>query len=230
MQQLSGSQQPIQFQNIEGQAQVSLLFNGNPAGQPLYYIGNPHQQYVQDPVKMAYATLPTQPYPTSFTPQIYGGNVLTTPQQVGDDYLTLSVLMTFLVLIIGGWPSLLCTIPALLISYNAKEDEKRGNIAAARTKANISLGLNITAVVFVVVMLSAVAIPVAVTVSAQTSTTQPPYCYSTQSSLYYCTQSSCYTYCSYYYYYSDSPDSYSYSYYSYSYYSFSRYCILQTTS
>eukprot|EP00731_Ephydatia_muelleri_P036029 Em0193g2a len=214
VQQSVASQQPTQFQNIAGPVQP---FYGNPAGQPLYYVpGNlyPRQEYVQDPVKMAYANLPTQPYPTAFTPQFYGGNLLFTPQQPamlvqqqptpvpissavrptsGDNYLTLSVLMTFLVLLVGGWPSLLCTISALLVSFNAKEEEKRGNIAAARAKANISLGLNIAAVVFVVVVWSVVAIPVAVTVSAQTSATSP-YCYSAASSLYYCYQSSCYLY------------------------------------
>ena len=227
-------QQPMQFQNIAGPGQVvPLPFNGNP-GQPLYYVGNPYpqQQYIQDPVKMAYVTLPTQPYPTSFVPQTYGGNMLPTPQQPvmvvqqqptpvpistavqtssGDNYLTLSVLMTFLVLIIGGWPSLLCTISALLISYSAKDEEKRGNIAAARTKANMSLGLNIAAVLFVVVMWSVVAIPVAVTVSAQNQAS--PYCYQVYSYLYYCTRTSCYySSCSYYNYYSYSPEYYSYSY------------------
>ncbi|KAL5479872.1 hypothetical protein EMCRGX_G023465 [Ephydatia muelleri] len=249
------SQQPIQFQNIAGPGQVS--FNGNPP--PLYYGGNPYpnQGYFQDPTKMAYATLPMQPYPTSsMPPQLYGGNCIIPPQQPvmviqqqptsvpistavrtssGDNYLTMSVLMTFLVLIIGGWPSLLCTISALMISYNAKDDEKRGNIAAARTKANISLGLNIAAVVFVVAMWSVVAIPVAVTVSAQTSASQLPttpsrYCYSTQqySYLSYCYTSSCY-YGNYYYYSPCSYNSYysysSYSYTSYSsYYYFSQYC------
>eukprot|EP00731_Ephydatia_muelleri_P036033 Em0193g6a len=212
VQQSVASQQPTQFQNIAGPVQP---FYGNPAGQPLYYVpGNPYprQEYVQDPVKMAYANFPTQPHPTSFTPQLYGGNILSTPQQPvilvqptpvpislpdrptsGDNYLTLSVLMTFLVLLVGGWPSLLCTISALFVSLNAKEEEKRGNIAAARAKANISLGLNIAAVVFVVVVWSVVAIPVAVTVSAQTSA-KSPYCSSAASSLYYCYQSSCYLY------------------------------------
>ena len=81
MQQPSASQQPIQFQNIAGPGQVS--FNGNPP--PLYYGGNPYpnQGYFQDPTKMAYATLPMQPYPTSsMPPQLYGGNYFTTPQQV----------------------------------------------------------------------------------------------------------------------------------------------------
>ncbi|KAL5479856.1 hypothetical protein EMCRGX_G023447 [Ephydatia muelleri] len=193
MQQPSASQQPIQFQNIAGPGQVS--FNGNPP--PLYYGGNPYpnQGYFQDPTKMA--TLPMQPYPTSsMPPQLYGVNYITTPQQPvmviqqqptsvpintavqtssGDNYFTLSAVMTCLVLIIGGWPSLLCTISALLISYNAKDEEKRGNIAAARTKANISLGLNIAAVVFVVVMWSVVAIPVAVTTVTVPAPADEPY-------------------------------------------------------
>ncbi|KAL5505825.1 hypothetical protein EMCRGX_G007333 [Ephydatia muelleri] len=168
VQQSVASQQPTQFQNIAGPVQPIY---GNPAGQPLYYVPGypyPRQENVQDPVKMAYANLPTQPHPTSFTPQLYGGNVLSTPQQPvilvqptpvpissavrptsGDNYLTLSVLMTFLVLLVGDWLSLLCTVSALFVSFNAKEEEKRGNIAAARAKANISLGLNIAAVVFV---------------------------------------------------------------------------------
>ena len=169
----------------------------------------------------------------------------------GDNYLTLSAVMTCLVLIIGGWPSLLCTISALLMSYNvsalflcsitlknnfsilphqAKDDEKRGNIASARTKANISLGLNIAAVVFVVVMWSVVAIPVAVTVSAAQSPTSPsPYCYSTPqySYLSYCITSSCYYSYYYYCYYSSY---YSYSSYSYTYYSYSSYYSQQCSS
>eukprot|EP00731_Ephydatia_muelleri_P025164 Em0017g247a len=239
MQQPSASQQPIQIQNIAGPGQVS--FNGNPP--PLYYGGNPYpiQGYFQDPTKMAYATLPMQPYLTSSMPhQLYGGNYFPTLQQPvmviqqqptsvpintavqtssGDNYFTLSAVMTCLVIIIGGWPSLLCTISALLMSYNAKDEERRGNIASARTKANISLGLNIAAVVFAVVMWSAVAIPVAVTVSAQTAT---PNCYPVSSD-YYCYISYCYNgyhSCYYYSYYSSSPYSYSYySYNSYSYYS-----------
>ena len=75
------SQQPIQFQNIAGPGQIS--FNGNPP--PLYYGGYPYpnQGYFQDPTKMAYATLPMQPYPTSsMPPQLYDGNCIITPQQV----------------------------------------------------------------------------------------------------------------------------------------------------
>ena len=78
-QQPSASQQPIQSQNIAGPGQTS--FNGNP--QPLYYIGNPYPQqgYFQGPMKMAYATLPMQPYPTSTMPQPYGGNYISSSAQ-----------------------------------------------------------------------------------------------------------------------------------------------------
>ena len=176
-------------------------------------------------------------------------------QSSGDNYKTLSVVMTILVLILGGWPSVMCTMAALMISYNvivdpnvpliihiihmqtispfllqARDEERHGNIAAARTKANISLGLNIAAVVFTMVVWSVVAIPVAVTVSAAKSATIPPtsstytlptpaYCYTTTSPLYYCQS----TYCSYTPNYScsySSYSSYSDSYNSYSYYTY----------
>ena len=75
------SQQPAQLQSIAGSGQVSVKGNY----QPLYFGRNihPHQGYFQDPTKMAYATLPMQPYPiSSMPPQLYGGNCIITPQQV----------------------------------------------------------------------------------------------------------------------------------------------------
>eukprot|EP00731_Ephydatia_muelleri_P025185 Em0017g268a len=164
MQQPSASQQPIQFQNIAGPGQSFVNGNRQPALQQQVQLQNITEQgqtsfianppppyneknlYLQDPTKMAYPTLPMQPYPTYNMPQPYGGNYYSTPQQPGtaiqqpptavpmstavqtssgDNYLTLSALMTLLVLITGGWPSLLCTIAALCVSYNAKDDEKR---------------------------------------------------------------------------------------------------------
>ena len=97
-----------------------------------------------------------------------------------------------------------CISVSLFLLDQAKEEEKRGNIAAARAKANISLGLNIAAVVFVVVVWSVVAIPVAVTVTSS-------YCNSAASSLYYCYQSSC-TYMYFHYLYANCYYSNSYSY------------------
>ena len=80
VQQSDSSQQPIQFQTTAGPVQPLY---GNLGQQQYYmYIENPHQEYVQNPDKTANANPPTQPYPTSFTPQLYGGIVLSTPQQV----------------------------------------------------------------------------------------------------------------------------------------------------
>ena len=80
VQQPVAPQQPVQFQNIAGPGQVS--FNGTLP--PPYYGGNPYPQqaYLQDPTKMAYATYPMQPYPTSTLPQMYGGNYIPMTQQV----------------------------------------------------------------------------------------------------------------------------------------------------
>ena len=172
--------------------------------------------------------------------------------------------MTILVLILGGWPSLLCTIAAVLISFNCelyraiialqkcllcfirqRNEERRGNIASARTKGNISLGLNVAAVVFTIVVWSVVAIPVAVTVSAKSSATSPyttpyttpsPYCYTSPSSPYFCYTYTCdINYYSYYSYRTCSYSSY-YSYYDestnyYNYYTYySAYCYMDTTT
>eukprot|EP00731_Ephydatia_muelleri_P036222 Em0218g2a len=38
-------------------------------------------EYVQDPRQNGICKPSTQPYPTAFTPQFYGGNLLFTPQQ-----------------------------------------------------------------------------------------------------------------------------------------------------
>ena len=43
-------------------------------------------------------------------------------QSSGDHYKTLSVVMTILVFILGGWPSVMCTMAALMISYNVIVD------------------------------------------------------------------------------------------------------------
>ena len=36
----------------------------------------------------------------------------------GDNYYTLSIIMTILVILLGGWLSIVCTAMAALISYN----------------------------------------------------------------------------------------------------------------
>ena len=105
--------------------------------------------------------------------------------------------------------------------YQARNEERRGNIASARAKGNISLGLNVAAVVFTIMMWTVVAIPVAVTVNASRYT--PQYC-PTQ---YYCSTLSCYNssnssscYRYYYYAYSSSLNNATYCYTYFSYYSY----------
>ena len=73
-------QQHVQSQNVTEQGQTSFIENPPPP----YYEENlyPHQSYLQDHTKMAYATLPMQPYPTYNLPPPYGGNYSSTPQQV----------------------------------------------------------------------------------------------------------------------------------------------------
>ena len=100
MQQPSASQQPIQFQNIAGPGQTFVNGNPQPALQQQVQLQNVTEQgqksfianspppyyeenlYIQDPTKMAYASLPMQPYPTYNMPPPYGGNYYSTPQQV----------------------------------------------------------------------------------------------------------------------------------------------------
>ena len=54
------------------------------------------------------------------------------------------------------------------------DDERRGNIAAARTKAKISLCLNVAAFVAMIIMWGAVATAVAITIQCrQTDCTAP---------------------------------------------------------
>ena len=166
--------------------------------------------------------------------------------------MSLSITMTLVALILGGWPSLVCTVSALVIAYSVstfksvaqmqhctnsspqgRDDERRGNTVSARSKANVSLGLNVAAVIFAIVVWAAV-VAIAVSASAPSAaqhfatpyttanppttgrqTTATPYCYSSQ---YYCRLSTCIStninyYCYYFSYYSYSDASY-YSYYS----------------
>lgn len=235
----TGLQQPIQMQTTTGPGQTLMPPQAYP--QPTYYVGGfyPPQVYGPDPRMMAspppvaYIT-PSQSHTYFYPGHQQVANPVVVQQQPtvvsmsnaivqpspGDNYYTLSIIMTILVILLGGWLSIVCTAMAALISYNAKEEERRGNIAAAQSKANISLGLNIAAILFTIVMWSAVAIPVAVTVSAS-NTASPCYagyiCYSSYCSYYGSSAYSYYSPCSSYYYYSYSSYSYSipgsYSYY-----------------
>ena len=100
MQQPSASQQPVQFQSIAGSGQPFVNGNPQPALQQQVQLQNITEQgqtsfianppppyneenlYLQDPTKLAYPTLPMQPYPTYNLPPPYDGNYYSTPQQV----------------------------------------------------------------------------------------------------------------------------------------------------
>ncbi|KAL5499965.1 hypothetical protein EMCRGX_G011442 [Ephydatia muelleri] len=114
----------------------------------------------------------------------------------GDHYMSLSLVMTIICVMCGGWTSLMCTIPAIMLASLAKNDDAAGNAAAAKTKANIALALNIIAVLFHIVAIIAIVTPFAVIISNLNNY------YNSYSYRYYC------KYCSY---------SYSYCYYSFGY-------------
>eukprot|EP00731_Ephydatia_muelleri_P011912 Em0006g806a len=120
----------------------------------------------------------------------------------GDHYMTLSVVMTIICVMCGGWTSLMCTIPAIMFASLAKNDDAAGNAAAAKTKGYIALTLNIIAVLFHFALIIAIVTPFAVFI---TSNFNNYYCR-------YCVYS--YNYCSYSYSYSSSYSSYTYTYYS----------------
>ena len=59
----------------------------------------------------------------------------------------------------------MCTIPAIILATVAKSDDAAGNAAAAKTKGNIALALNICAALFHVVAIAAIVAPIAVTIA-----------------------------------------------------------------
>eukprot|EP00731_Ephydatia_muelleri_P011909 Em0006g803a len=118
----------------------------------------------------------------------------------GDHYMTLSVVMTIICVMCGGWISLMCTIPAIILASLAKNDDAAGNAPAAKTKANIALALNIIAVLFHIVAIIAIVTPFAVIISNFNNY------YSYRYYCRYCPYSS-YSYCSYSYSYSPSYSS-----------------------
>ncbi|KAL5499959.1 hypothetical protein EMCRGX_G011435, partial [Ephydatia muelleri] len=130
----------------------------------------------------------------------------------GDHYMSLSLVMTIICVMCGGWVSLMCTIPAIMLASMAKNDDAAGNAAAAKTKGNIALALNIIAVLFHIMLIIAIITPFAVIISSYSN-----YYYNyNYSYTYYCRYCSylSYYYCSYSYGYSSSYSSYIYTYYS----------------
>eukprot|EP00731_Ephydatia_muelleri_P006646 Em0003g894a len=152
-----------------------------------------------------------QPQPTvSMQPLSYG--------RTGDYFFTLSMVMTGLCCVFGGWWNLLLTIPALILAGSAKSDASHGRTTSARQKSFIALGLNVLAVLLYIV---GVAIIIALS-SDGVSLGSSSYSYGYGYYYYYCSYcNDYYGYCYYNYDYSYAD----YYYYSYTYYDyFSYYC------
>lgn len=208
---LAGLEQPFQTPTIAGSGPALVPVQIYPQS-TVYYVASSqecvqnvamlaNQQNVHPPThqSMMVPALIQQPPPIVVVqqqPTALPANVVNRPSREGN-YLTLSVVMTILVLVLGGWPSFLCTVPALLLSFIGKSDERQGNIASARAKANIALGLNVAAVVCLIVTWSVVAVPVGIVSSFQASV---PYSYffGGCSSSYSCNSTSCYPWGCYY--------------------------------
>eukprot|EP00731_Ephydatia_muelleri_P008912 Em0004g1250a len=71
---------------------------------------------------------------------------VTKGRSAGDHFYTLSLVMTIICSVFGGFWGLMCTIPALFLAISAKTDAAQGRTSSAKTKGYIALGLNITAI------------------------------------------------------------------------------------
>lgn len=126
----------------------------------------PHQApppYHQAPPPYPQALPPA--YQSDFNP----GLVVTEPHQDfslpraqqgdgSDFHMTLSIVLTVLCEITGGWLCLVCTVSAIILSESAKRDSLNGNITSATRKMKGVCCLNITAVIAYFVAALAVAI------------------------------------------------------------------------
>ncbi|KAL5502860.1 hypothetical protein EMCRGX_G009702 [Ephydatia muelleri] len=71
--------------------------------------------------------------------------------RTGDYFLTLSVIMTAVCCIFGGWWNLVLTIPAVVLAGSARSDASHGRTTSALLKSRIALGLNVLAVILYIV-------------------------------------------------------------------------------
>ena len=79
-----------------------------------------------------------------------------------DYYLTMSVVMTVLCCIFGGWPSLVISAIAICVSQTAQDAATAGDTACARKRAKISLILNIFSIIVYIITLVIYAVILAV--------------------------------------------------------------------
>ena len=112
----------------------------------------------------------------------------------GDNFLTLSIVLTILCFLCGTWYSLLCTIPAIFLASAARDAERSGDLVGARQKRNAALICNIIACVWWVVAFLIIVIPIAVI--ANSNNYYYDSYYDSYSSYYSCYYNSYYDECS----------------------------------
>ncbi|KAL5486898.1 hypothetical protein EMCRGX_G019437, partial [Ephydatia muelleri] len=99
--------------------------------------GIPQVQYRNEPS----ATIVVQSQPAA--------TVSTATRPVAQDrFFILSIVMTILCCICGGWWALILTIPAIFLANAARGDDAKGNHALAAKKGQMALWLNIIAIMF----------------------------------------------------------------------------------
>lgn len=117
------------------------LSDQNQSFAPQYFIGGPDQQ---GPASHVVVTQKPQP--------LVPGKTVKQPNN-GDYYFTMSVVVTIICAMCVGLPSLLCMVPAIVLSISAKDDAADGNIELAKQKGYLALALNVVALVVGVVLI-----------------------------------------------------------------------------
>eukprot|EP00731_Ephydatia_muelleri_P006824 Em0003g1072a len=200
-------------------------------------VGYPATEFKQYPPDYNYPQPGVSQYPPTAQQQALTNMVVVQPQptvsmqpitygRTGDYFLTLSIVMSGLCCIFGGWWNLLFTIPAVMLAGSAKSDASHGRTTSAQQKSKIALGLNVLAVLLYIVGVALIVGLSSKGVSLSSSSSNSGYSgysgYSYYNYYYYCSYcNDYYGYCYYGYGYSYA-DYYSYSYAYYDYYSY--YC------
>eukprot|EP00731_Ephydatia_muelleri_P006655 Em0003g903a len=96
--------------------------------------------------------------------------------RTGDYFLTLSVIMTAVCCIFGGWWNLVLTIPAVVLAGSARSDASHGRTTSALLKSKIALGLNVLAVILYIVAIMLAMVLAGVLVVGDFSYSSSYYC------------------------------------------------------
>ncbi|KAL5473406.1 hypothetical protein EMCRGX_G027886 [Ephydatia muelleri] len=113
------------------------LYQQHHAPPPYHQAPPPAYQLEFDPDRDLVAT---EPRHDATLPRPHGREDL-------DLHMTLSIVLTVLCEIMGGWLCLVCTVSAIILSDSAKRDALNGDVLSARKKAKKACCLNIAAVI-----------------------------------------------------------------------------------